>query len=82
MSRAPWDERLMCDVVSLSYDFRSHTGQLYLPDGSCCDMRGCVALFEAIDPKVTAINTHSGDKADTAYRKKGTEWKALLSRKP
>ena len=81
-TRTPWDERLKCDVVSLVYDFRSHTGQLNLPDGDCCDMSGCLALFEAIDPKVTAINTHSGDKADTVYRKEGTEWKAFLPSKP
>ena len=81
MSRTSWDERLKCGVVSLAYDFRSRTGQLYLPDGHCCDMTGCIALFQAIDPDVTAIKTYSGDKADTAYRKKGTEWKALLSSK-
>jgi hypothetical protein len=75
---APWDERLKCHVVSLAYDCCSHTGQLYLLDGDCCDMTGCVALFKGIDPKVTAINTYSGDKADTVYRKEGTEWKALL----
>ena len=76
-TRAQWDQRLKCDVVSLAYDFRSHTGQLYMPDGNCCHMPGCVTLFESIDPKVTAIDTHSGDKADTVYRKDGTEWNAL-----
>jgi hypothetical protein len=78
---AAWDERLKCHVVSLAHDFRSHTGQLHLPDGDCCDMTGCVALFEGIDPQVTAINTYSGDKADTVYRKEGTEWNALLPSK-
>ena len=73
-----WNDRLMCNVVSLTYDFRSHTGQLYLSDGDCCDMTGCVAIFEGIEPKVTAINTHSGDQSDTMYRKEGTEWRALL----
>jgi hypothetical protein len=81
-TRAAWDERLKCSVVSLAYDFRSHTGQLYLLDGDCCDMTGCVALFGEIDPKVTAINTYSGDQADTVYHKKGTEWSALLPRRP
>ncbi len=66
----------------MAYDFRSHTGQLYLLDGDCCDMTGCVALFEGTDPKVTAINTYSGDKADTVYRKEGTGWNALLPSTP
>ena len=57
MSISPWDERLQCGVVSLAYDFRSHTGQLYLPEGHCCDMTGCIALFEAIDPNVVALRS-------------------------
>jgi hypothetical protein len=81
-TRAAWDERLKCSVVSLAYDFRSHTGQLYLFDSDCCDMTGCVALFEKIDSKVTAINTYSGDQPDTEYRKEGTEWSALLPSEP
>ena len=78
-TRAIWDKRLKCNVVSLTYDFRSRTGQLYLLDGDCCDMTGCVDLFEAIDPTVTAIDTYSGDEADTVYRKQGTEWRALIA---
>lgn len=45
-------------------------------------MTGCVGLFEAIDPNIVAINTHSGDRADTAYRKAGAEWKAFLPSEP
>lgn len=81
-AKAAWDERLQCRVVSLAYDFRSHMGQLYLLDGDCCDMTGCIALFEGIDPKVTTINTHSGDQADTMYHKEGTVWSALLPSNP
>jgi hypothetical protein len=81
-TRALWDERLKCQVASLTYDFRAHKGQLYLLDGDCCDMTGCVALFEGIDSKVTAISTFFGDKADTMYCKERKEWKALLPRQP
>jgi hypothetical protein len=35
-------------------------------------------LFEAIDPKVQAIDTFSGTKADTAYRRHRGEWKAAF----
>lgn len=82
MREVLYDERLMCEVVSLVYDFRRRTGELYLPDANCCDMTGCVELFEAIDPKVVAIDTRSGDRADTAYRKEGAEWKAFLPSEP
>lgn len=81
-TKATWDKRLKCSVVSLTYDFGSHTGQLYLLAGDCCDMTSCVALFEGIDPKVTAIDTYSGDEADTMYRKDRTEWHALVPSEP
>lgn len=45
-------------------------------------MTGCIALFHGIDPEVTAIYTYSGGRADTAYRKSGTKWNALLPNKP
>jgi hypothetical protein len=76
-TRAVWNERLRCHVVSLAHDFRNHTGQVYLLDGECCDMTGCVALSEEIDPEVTAVRTFSGDRADTMYRKQGKEWSAF-----
>lgn len=82
MNESRYDERLMCEVISLSYDFGTQTAELYLPATNCCDMTGCVELFEAIDPKVVAINTHSGDRIDTAYRKAGAEWKAYGPREP
>lgn len=82
MSESLYDERLMCEVVSLSYDFRTRTGELYLPDSNCCDMTGCLELFEAIDPSVVAIETRSGNRADTAYRKVGVDWKAFGPREP
>ena len=74
---AEWDERLMCRVISLTYDFPGRTGRLHLFEGDCCDMSGCVSLFEGIDPQVAAIHTYSGDRADTLYRKKGTKWYAF-----
>ena len=73
-TRGVLDKRLMCHVISLAYDFRSHAGQVYFPDGECCDMSGCVALFEGIDPKVTIVRTFSGDREDTVYRKEGKGW--------
>lgn len=76
-TETPWDKRLGCEVVSLTYDFCSGTGELFLPDRNCCDMTGCVKMFESIDPQVSTIKTYSGDKPDTAYRKEGAEWKAL-----
>jgi hypothetical protein len=76
LSSGAWDERLMCHAVSLTYDFGSHTGRLFLPGRDRCDMTGCVKMFEGIDPKVTAIQTYSGNKPTTMYRKDGGEWRA------
>jgi hypothetical protein len=41
-------------------------------------MDGCVALFEGVDPQVTAIDTFAGNQADTMYRKEGSQWNAVL----
>jgi hypothetical protein len=51
---------LACPARTLAYDFETLTGQLYLPAGCCCDMRGCVQLFLAIDAKVQRIETYAG----------------------
>lgn len=75
------DERLLCEVVSLDYDFREHTGRLYMPEFNCCDMTGCLGVFRGIDPEVALIQTYSGDRPDTIYRRKGTEWTAYWPRR-
>jgi hypothetical protein len=82
MSKPPngvWDKRLRCNVRSLTYDFGSQTGQLYLTDFDCCDMGGCISIFEAIDPRVTEIKTYSVAKGDLTYRKRGAKWVALTA---
>ena len=77
MSVQRWD--LQTAVDSLAYDFNAATGRLYMPDGVCTDMSGCIALFTAIDPKVRHIVTFAGGKQDTTYHRDGAHWEA---RKP
>jgi hypothetical protein len=72
---------LMCGVLSLSYDFAGHEGIITFPRGDCCDMSGCIRLFEAIDPGVVAIDTFSGDEPDTAYRKRNGVWDGMLRKR-
>ena len=38
-----------------------------------CEMAGCIAFFERIDPKVERINTSSG-AARSGYLRSGGEW--------
>jgi len=78
-----WDERLVCRVQHLSYDFRTRTGELHFPECNCCDMGGAVALFRAIDPDVRLIRTFAGGRPDTVYRFNvgdSGEWSAFLPR--
>ena len=71
------NEQLMCSVISLAYAFPTHRGQIRFRSGDCCDMGGCLKLFKAIDPNVTAIYTFSGDEPDTGYfRERNGKWKA------
>jgi hypothetical protein len=77
---------LWCEVQSLTYDFPSRRGRLYMPWGNCCDMTGCIALFERIDPDCALIETYEGNErgkgyqADTIYRLTEAGWEALDQR--
>lgn len=72
------DDRLMCRVANLSYSFSAHLGEIWLAPGDCCDMKGCIALFEAIDPDVKSITTYSGTERDTVYDKNSEKWIAWI----
>jgi hypothetical protein len=66
---ASWHEGLQCCVIAIGYEPASRRGVLCMPDGSCCDMSGCIVVFEAIDPMVAKIETWAGDRPDMAYVK-------------
>jgi hypothetical protein len=72
-----FDRRLRCNVERLTYDFHTRTGQLDMPEHSCCDMTGAIGLFQAIDPKVRFIETFAGGVSDTTYRRQGDQWQAV-----
>ena len=40
-------------------------------------MRGCIALFEGVDPNVALIETFAGGERDTAFRRPKTGWEAI-----
>jgi hypothetical protein len=73
-----WDDRLVCRVRWMTYDFRSRTGRLDFPAGDCCDMTGAVSIFTAIDPEVRAIETYAGGEPDVFYRRNGRGWSAYV----
>ncbi len=77
------DDRLMCAVQSLTYDFRSKTGHLRLEDGHCTDATGCIRFFEQIDPAVETVVTWSGTRRDTSYqRSERGDWTAQAAGRP
>ena len=55
---------LGCEVDRLEYDFNKRIGRLFMPKDNCCDMSGCVAMFERIDPHVKRIETFAAGKPD------------------
>lgn len=57
MQNLRFDDRLQCFVESLHYDFTKCTGTLLMGIESNCNMSGCIAIFEAIDPRVQEIAT-------------------------
>lgn len=72
-------EDVQCFVRHLSYDFKAKAGILYLEDGSCTDMSGCIGLFKKIDPNVSTILTIAGRRKDTAYVLADDGWQARES---
>jgi hypothetical protein len=66
-----------CSVFGLSYDFATKHGVLNMDENNACDMSGCIAFFQRIDPNVKAIQTVAGGCDDTSYRLVGKEWKAI-----
>ena len=79
MTEGVYHDGLQCWVLGLTYDFASRTGRLNMEEGACCDMTGCIRLFEAIDPRVLVVQTFSGEKQDTEFRhsKTGIAWWAV-----
>lgn len=73
-----FNEALACYVISLYYNFFAQRGNLYLPEGNCCDMTGCLELFKEIDPNVKDIHVFSGDELDTIYTKYHGQWISLV----
>lgn len=65
---------LQCAVYDITYNFPTRTGVLLMEDGNCCDMSGCIAFFQRIDPEVTSIFTKAGNEPDTTYVKTADGW--------
>jgi hypothetical protein len=68
--------RMMTSVTRLLYNRDEHVGVALFPPICCCDMTGCIAVFQTIDPDVIQIQTFSGDKPDTIYTRDGDRWAA------
>lgn len=76
-----WLPNMVCHVISLDYNFAQRLGRLFMIDGVCCDMEGCIATFMKIDRKVELIFTFSGKQQDTVYRKvKRGQWEVFMPR--
>lgn len=63
-------------VNSISYDFVTKAGYVYLPDASNVNMAGCIEFFTNIDPEVARIYTFAGGEIDTCYWRHGDEWQS------
>ena len=59
---AVYRSELVCDVRGMAYDFDRHLGTLLLASEDCCDMRGCIELFEKVDPEVQRIEIFAGEE--------------------
>jgi hypothetical protein len=70
-------------IWSLSYDARTRTGTIEMPEGYCTDMSGAVTVFTRIDPAVVQVITKAGGVVDTTYQRvKDNTWTAIANRPP
>lgn len=60
---------LMCNVISLNYDFGRRAGRVVLDEHGSTDMSGAINYFRRIDPDVIEIATFRGEKPDVVYRR-------------
>ena len=77
-AKAVWHDGLVTFVHGLDYEPRSKIGKLYMADHCCCDMSGCIDIFEEIDPAVQRINTFAGEAPDTIYQRIDGRWQSFL----
>ena len=74
-----WHKGMTTYVNAIHYDAATRTGRVYQPRGACCDMSGCIAAFEVIDPGIKRIYTFMGDQEDTSYyRLESGDWTAMV----
>jgi hypothetical protein len=73
-------DELHCCWESLHYDPITRRGILHLPAMNSCDGRGCIALFERIDPEVKQIQVYAGGGLDIRYVKRGDKWASGMGR--
>lgn len=70
-SRVPGID-LGCELKAMHS--RGGVVELYFEEGDCCDMESAVALAECVIPVVHTVQTYSGNKPDTVYRKSEQGW--------
>jgi len=81
MMEPEFNEELQCNPIRLGYDFTRRVGTIHVMRNDRCDMAGCTALFERIDPHVERITVFTGAARLLDYvRVAGGEWRAEQTR--
>ena len=57
---------LMCDPLSITYDFVRRESVLRNPPASCPDMSGCIRVFDSIDSEAPAMKEIGSTSSITA----------------
>ena len=60
---------LKCRPLSLDFNMTNRWARLHMAEGECCDMSGCIELVQRISYGIDYIETYSGNKKDTCYRR-------------
>jgi hypothetical protein len=66
-----------CGVCSIEYHLLDRRAVLRTPVGHSADSRGCVELFERIDPQVRRIEVCAMDELDLVIERRDREWTVI-----
>ena len=74
------DNEMMTDVVGFQYSYETRHGVVFLGEGCCSDMNGCITFFERIDADVRSVKTVSDGEPDVYYLRGPKGWASRIPR--
>jgi len=70
-------KRVRAFVHSVTYNFETRIGTIWLQDGGSSDFTGSIETIKQIDPEARRVEVYRNDQLDIIYAGAGSEWKSF-----